>query len=139
VAELPFVDVHSVPVSASPDAVWTALVRGLATTFDHRTAARLLGCDPNALSPDFAGGLGQTLSGFRVMDSEPGHRLRLAGRHHFSSYTLTFVLDDGTLRAETHAAFPGPHGRLYRAAVIGSGGHVFLTRRMLRGIAARAS
>jgi hypothetical protein len=39
------------------------------------------------------------------------------------------------LRAETHAAFPGLLGRLYRAAVIGSGGHRLVTRRLLRQIA----
>ena len=35
---------------------------------------------------------------------------------------------------ESRAAFPGPQGRLYRLAVVGSGGHVVAVRRMLTGI-----
>jgi hypothetical protein len=73
-----------------------------------------------------------------VAEAEPGRRLALRGRHRFSRYELTFVLADGELRAQTRAAFPGIHGRLYRAAVIGTGGHRILTRRLLRRIAARA-
>jgi hypothetical protein len=42
---------------------------------------------------------------------------------------------DGTrLSARTDAAFPGIHGRAYRAAVIGSGGHRRVMERMLRSI-----
>jgi hypothetical protein len=40
--------------------------------------------------------------------------------------------------AQTWAAFPGIRGRLYRAMVIGSGGHRVVVRRMLRNIAAQA-
>jgi hypothetical protein len=71
----------------------------------------------------------------RVVEAEPGRRLALRGRHRFSNYALTFVLDGDRLRAQTHAAFPGVPGRLYRAAVIGSGGHRLVTRRLLRQIA----
>lgn len=138
-AELPFVDVHEVPVSATRDEAWAALVEELGGELGrHSTFARLLGCDPATRSADFDGQVGQTIPGFRVERSEPGIRLELLGRHRFSRYSLTFLLDDGALRAETRAAFPGVHGRLYRAAVIGSGGHRVLTRRMLRAIAARA-
>jgi hypothetical protein len=34
----------------------------------------------------------------------------------------------------TYADFPGPHGRAYRAAVVGSRGHVLAVRRMLAAI-----
>lgn len=38
------------------------------------------------------------------------------------------------LRATTYAGFPGPHGLMYRALVIGTGAHVFATSRMLHAI-----
>jgi hypothetical protein len=37
--------------------------------------------------------------------------------------------------AQTRAAFRGVLGRIYRAAVIGSGGHRLVTRRLLRQVA----
>jgi hypothetical protein len=40
------------------------------------------------------------------------------------------------LRALTFAAFPGVHGKAYRALVIGSGGHRIVVRRMLKRVAA---
>ena len=79
------------------------------------------------------------MPGFRVVEAEPGRRLALRGRHRFANYALTFVFDGGRLRALTHAEFPGLLGRLYRAAVIGSGGHRLVTRRMLRQVVARAT
>jgi hypothetical protein len=42
------------------------------------------------------------------------------------------------LRVQTHAAFPGALGRLYRAAVIGSGAHRIVARRLLRRVARTA-
>jgi len=70
-----------------------------------------------------------------VAEAEPGRRLALRGRHRFANYRLTFIFDGGLLRAQTHAEFPGILGRLYRAAVIGSGGHRIITRHMLRQVA----
>lgn len=99
--------------------------------------AGMLGCEPAAGTPEFEGLEGQAIPGFRVIESEPGRLLVLAGSHRFSRYRLTFVLDDGLLRARTHAAFPGLRGRAYRAAVIGSGAHRLVTRRMLRQVARR--
>ena len=49
------------------------------------------------------------------------------------------MIDGGELRAETRAEFQGLLGRLYRAAVIGTGAHRVITRRMLRQIAGRAT
>jgi len=137
VADLPFVDVHRVPVTASPEQLWASLITTVGALFSRGArAAWLLGCDPATGSRSFTGRVGQTLPGFQVVEAEVGHRLALAGRHRFSRYRLTFLIENGTLSAETRAEFPGIRGRLYRAAVIRSGGHMFLTRRMLRAIAA---
>jgi hypothetical protein len=46
--------------------------------------------------------------------------------------------DGVRLRALTFAAFPGLHGKVYRALVIGSGGHRVVVRRMLKRIAAQS-
>jgi hypothetical protein len=133
---LPLIDEHSQRIDATADEIWTALLRVL-----HRAMggsawiASLLGCDPARGTAEFAGRIGDAVPGFRVVESERGVRLALRGRHHFASYALTFVLDGERLRAQTHAAFPGVLGRLYRAAVIGSGGHRLVTRRLLRRVA----
>jgi hypothetical protein len=137
--QLPFIDEHVVAVDAAPEDVWGALaevLRGLGGAFPM---ARVLGCEPSDMTPGFDGSAGQSLPGFRVVRSEPGRLLDLRGRHPFSRYRLTFVIEDGRVLAQTHAAFPGPHGRLYRAAVIGTGAHRVLTRRLLREVAACAA
>jgi hypothetical protein len=41
--------------------------------------------------------------------------------------------------AQTWAAFPGLKGSIYRALVIGSGGHRIVVRRMLKRIAAQSA
>ncbi len=133
---LPCVDEHSQRVDAPAGEVWTALLEVLRREFGGSAPiARLLGCDPAHGTAEFAGRPGETIPGFRVAEAEPGRRLALRGRHRFSSYALTFVLDGDRLRAQTHAAFPGVLGRLYRAAVVGSGGHRLVTRRLLRQVA----
>ena len=80
-------------------------------------------------------------TGFALDDASPPKRLSLKGRHPFSVYKLVFELaDEGCghtrLRALTWAAFPGVPGKVYRALVIGSGGHRIVVRRMLKRIAA---
>jgi len=136
VEQLPYVDEHSQRVEAPADAVWAALLNVLRRQMGSSAPiARILDCDPARGTSEFAGRPGETLPGFRVVEAEPGRRLVLRGQHRFSNYTLTFILDSGRLRAQTHAAFPGLLGRLYRAAVIGSGGHGFVTRRLLRQVA----
>ena len=67
----------------------------------------------------------------------------LAGRHRFSSYALTFRLDEigahrSRLRAESRATFPGPAGAVYRLLVIGTGGHAVAVGRMLAQVRRRA-
>lgn len=137
--QLPYIDEHSQRIDASVDVVWTALLKVLRREMGGGAQiARLMGCDPAQGTAKFAGRPGEAVPGFRVVEAEPGRRLALRGRHRFSNYALTFILDGDRLRAQTHAAFPGVLGRLYRAAVIGSGGHRLVTRRLLREVA-RAS
>ena len=134
--ELPFVDEHSVPVGASADAVWAALLRTLRPGVVGGSSAlvRILGCDPREGTPTFAGRPGETIPGFRVAEAEPGRRLVLRGRHRFADYALTFVLEADRLRALTHAAFPGVSGGLYRAALMWTGAHRRAARAMLRRV-----
>jgi hypothetical protein len=137
---LPFIDEHAAHVDASPELIWTSLVGTLRRTIGGSAAfARVLGCEPARSSERFDGSIGQTLPGFRVVEAEPGLRLTLEGRHRFSSYRLTFTLDNDRLRARTDAAFPGVLGRLYRIAVIGTRAHALITRRLLRRIMRRAT
>jgi len=42
------------------------------------------------------------------------------------------------VRAETRAEFPGLQGSVYRALVIGTRGHVLVTRRILAAVQRRA-
>jgi hypothetical protein len=138
---LPFVDEHAQVVDAAPEATWAAT----AQSFGVRGAgafSRLLGCSETTTSGT-AGEVGSTVPGFRVQRANPPGELGLSGRHRFSRYELAFEIDDlgagrSRLRAITHAEFPHLRGRLYRGLVIGSGGHVFATRRLLRAIARRA-
>jgi len=137
--ELPYIDEHSQRVDASGDAVWTALLKVLRREIGGSAGfARLLRCDPAQGTAELTGRPGETVPGFRVVEAEPGRRLALRGRHRFANYALTFVIDGDRLRAQSYAEFPGLLGRLYRAAVIGSGGHRIITRRLLRQIARAA-
>jgi hypothetical protein len=47
-----------------------------------------------------------------------------------------FLVEGDRVRAQTYAAFPGVKGRVYRALVISSGAHRFVTQRLLRRVAA---
>ena len=137
--QLPYIDEHAISLGAPRDRVWAALAEVLhRETRGGDRLAHALGCEPAYGTPHFDGTVGQTIPGFRVVEAERCSRLALRGRHRFSRYQLTFLLEDGRLRAQTHAAFPGVLGRLYRAAVIGTRGHRLVTRRLLRQVARRA-
>ncbi len=134
--QLPHVDEHAVATKATPEVAWESVLRTLRRTMGGAPRfARLLGSDPSGQSDHFDGHVGQTVPGFRVVDAEPGRRITLEGRHRFARYRLTIHVDGDRVRARTDAAFPGLLGRLYRAAVIGSGAHRVITRRMLRQMA----
>jgi hypothetical protein len=77
---------------------------------------------------------GSAFPGFHVETAEAPSELGLAGRHRFSTYLLSFRLEDAgsgrtKLVAETRAAFPGLKGSAYRALVIGTRMHVLVTKR----------
>jgi hypothetical protein len=124
---LPFVDEHSVEIAAPPDAVWDALWRVLGRTFGGTRASRL-----------FARAVGvrdtEPIVGFRVAGEERGRSLVLEGEHRFARYRLTFRFENGRLSAATHAAFPGPHGRIYRALILPTGFHARVVNRVLGSI-----
>ncbi len=133
---LPFIDEHDQRIDGPASVAWPALLSVLRSQMrGGATFARVLGCDPVCGSAKFTGRPGETIPGFRVEEAEVGRRLVLRGRHRFADYALTFILDGDRLRALTHAAFPGFLGALYRTAVIESGAHRLVTRRLLREVA----
>jgi hypothetical protein len=119
----------------------------VAETFTTRLAARyahVVGCVPLDDSGSRPLVAGSTIPGFRVAHIVPRRELVLSGHHRFSEYTLTFrvqVVHLGTTRlsAETRAAFPGVHGRVYRALVVGTGIHGRAVRRLLDATKRRAT
>lgn len=143
---MPFIDEHALAIDASREQVWDALLKVAPGSFEGgatAAVARLLGCEPASSTGPRPLSVGSTIPGFAVTEAEPGSRLVLSGRHRFSRYELVFTLREdarsGTrLGAETRAVFPGIHGRAYRAAVIGTRGHVVVVRRMLSAVARRA-
>jgi hypothetical protein len=119
---LPYIDEHVISVDANRADTWSALLRILCRDPDA----------PTTVPP-----------GFTLEEATPPERFVLKGRHPFAVYRWVFVLDeDGpqrtVVRSQTWAAFPGLHGKIYRALVIGSGGHRVVVRRVLRRIAAEA-
>jgi len=125
---LPFVDEHTALLSGSVEQCWAALeayARKALLAGHGNLLGPLLGTEPSA--------------GFGVELREPPSRLRLAGRHRFSRYALDFRLTDqgngSLLVAQTYAQFPGLAGQAYRTAVIRSGAHRILMKRMLSAIA----
>lgn len=143
---LPHIDEHSAKIAASPDAVWEALLRVAEDSFDSAGTsgvARLLGCADTGASGPRPLAAGSTIPGFHVERAEQPRELALAGSHRFSDYALIFRLDEidprhTRLRAETRAIFPGLKGTVYRTLVIGTRGHVVLTRRLLGAVKQRA-
>lgn len=130
--DLPYIDEHTVRIDAPRRIVWTALqhyIESLLRGSARNPLVALLGPQPRA--------------GFEVADSVEQQRLSLAGRHLFSRYRLVFELtaapEHGTMvHAYSYGAFPGLHGRAYRALVISTRLHVVATNHMLRGIRAAA-
>lgn len=154
IAALPYVDEHAVAVAAGAGATWAALLRVAAGSFEGGATprvARALGCEDTDAGGPRPLELGSVIPGFHVAvarspaeaaPDEPAE-LALAGRHRFSRYALIFRVDSdrgggSRLRAETRAEFPGMKGAVYRALVIGTRGHVLVTRRLLEAAKRRA-
>jgi hypothetical protein len=142
---LPHVDEHAVAIDAGGEEAWKGLLRIVEGSFGGGAAgrfARLLGCADMAASGPRPLERGSTVPGFHVELAEPRRELALAGSHRFSRYALIFHLEErgagAVLRAETRAEFPGPHGRAYRALVIGTRVHVLVTRRLLDAVKQRS-
>jgi hypothetical protein len=91
-------------------------------------ASRAWGCDPP--------------NAFEVVEADRPRLIVVAGKHRFSRYGIVFRITPtaagSQLSAESRAEFPGVLGRSYKAAVIGTHGHVVATRALLRHIAGQA-
>ncbi|OBK32858.1 hypothetical protein A5658_15000 [Mycobacterium sp. 1245111.1] len=119
---LSYIDEHAISVAANRAETWSALLRIICRD-PH---------DPSSVP-----------TGFVLDEARPPERLALKGRHLFARYRWVFELDaDGPqctrVRSATWANFPGLHGKIYRALVIGTGGHRVVVRLTLKRIAARA-
>jgi len=135
---LPYIDEHAVTIDASRQAVWRSLVE-MPDAMISPTFARLLGCADSEASGPRPLAEGSIVPGFHVVTADEPSELALAGRHHFSDYLLVFRLDElapdrTRLRAESRGAFPGARGAVYRMFLMGTGGHVLVTRRMLTAV-----
>lgn len=144
-SSLPYVDELPIEIAADRETTWAALLRVVEGSFASargRGPARLLACEDTELSGPRPLAKGSAFPGFHVESAEPSNELALAGRHRFSTYLLSFRLEDAggitRLVAETRAAFPGLKGSVYRALVIGTRMHVLVTRRMLTATKRRA-
>lgn len=143
---LPFIDRLAVEVDAERETTWEALLDVLTRSLESRSsrvAARALGSSELRASGPRPLVAGSTLPGFNVAAVEGPERLVLDGTHRFARHEMVFeLLDLGSRLTElaviTRAEFPGPVGTLYRSMVIGSGGHVIATRRLLKAVGREA-
>ncbi len=142
---LPAIDEHYIDVEAPAEAAYAALFPAIEHAFGSRLAQSY--CERvDALETERHGDLhhpGGTLPGFTVTRAIAPVMLALTGEHRFAKYGMVFRIDllagqRSRVRLETRAEFPGKRGRLYRAAVIGSRGHVLAVRRILTSIKRRA-
>jgi hypothetical protein len=143
---LPRIDEHATTVSAPAPVVWDALLHIAEHSFGSprsTAVARALGCRDDALAGPRPLAAGSAFPGFHVVAADAPRQLELAGSHRFSRYALIFRLDElaagrAQLRAESRAEFPGLHGAVYRALVIGTRGHVLAVGRLLTAVKRRA-
>jgi hypothetical protein len=126
-----YVDEHTgdldVPVTRAWDAV-RGYVDDLLARGEESRLTGLLATEPPA--------------GFEVAEELPPHLVSLSGRHRFSDYVLDLRVSPhgagSRVTAVTYADFPGVRGTAYRAAVVGSRGHVVAVRRILSAVRERA-
>jgi hypothetical protein len=119
---LPYIDEHAITIDATREETWSALLRVMCRD-PH---------DPSTVP-----------IGFFLDESRPPERFALRGHHPFAVYRWVFELEPATddtartwVRALTWADFPGIPGKIYRALVIGTGGHRVAVRWTLKRIAA---
>jgi len=118
---LSYIDEHAITVHADREETWSALLHVMCRD-PH---------DPSTVP-----------AGFGLDEARPPVRFALKGRHPFAVYRWVFELDETDddsrtrLRALTWADFPGIHRKIYRALVIGTGGHRVAVRWTLKRIAA---
>ena len=143
--DLPPIDEHAIEVDAPAEVTWEALFPTIEHSFNGRRARRYaerVGANVTSAGGDLhhPGGM---LPGFTVIRAIEPVMLALAGRHRFAQYAVVFRIDllpgqRSQVRLESRADFLGRKGRLYRAGVIGTRGHVIVVNRMLRAIKRRA-
>ena len=141
-SDLPFIDEHAREIDAPPARTWEGLIAPRGLIRIPGGVARVFGFDPAARSGE-PGTVGSTMIGFRVTKSVPERELTAEGRHSFSRYSVTFLIEEAgagrsLLRARTYADFPGWHGTIYRAIEIRNQSHVDGTKAWLRIVAKRA-
>ncbi|HEU4362375.1 MAG TPA: hypothetical protein VFR27_12840 [Mycobacterium sp.] len=120
--QLSYIDEHAIAIDASAAETWSAMLKVICRTAEDPAAVPL---------------------GFTLDEAIPSRRLALKGRHPFAVYRWVFELDAQgphrtLVRSQTWADFPGPHGKVYRALVIGTRAHRVAVRLVLRRIAATA-
>lgn len=144
IESLPFVDEHFLDIAATTDEVWDALLVTMAgfARGSSGPISRLLGCAQTEATGD-VGTIGSTIPGFVVTRAVRPVVLALMGQHRFSRYALIFRIVEKPsglvlLSAQTRAEFPGAKGKAYRGLVIGTRGHVLVTRSIMRSVRRRA-
>jgi len=86
--QLPYIDQHSIQISATPERVWRALASVLRTDLGGIVPAMLtrpLGLEPTQPRGDWRGTLRarDSLPGFEIAEAHPPQRLALRGRHRY--------------------------------------------------------
>lgn len=142
---LPPIDEHYIDVDAPAEATYAALFPAIERAFAGKLAQSY--CERvGAMETETTGDLhhpGGTLPGFTVTRAIAPVMLALTGEHRFAKYAVVFRIDllpgqRSRVRLETRAQFTPGKGRIYKAAVIGTHGHVLVVNRMLRSIKRRA-
>lgn len=139
--DLPAIDEHYIDVYAPAEATYAALFPAIERFFAGKLAQGY--CERiGAMETEKRGDLhhpGGTLPGFTVTRAIEPVMLALAGEHRFAKYAVVFRIDllpekRSRVKLETRADFTAGKGRIYKAAVIGTHGHVLVVNRMLRAI-----
>jgi len=143
--QLPPIDEHYIEVEAPAEVAYAALFPAIESAFGGKLAQGY--CERvGTLETEISGDLhhpGGTLPGFTVTRAIAPVMLALTGEHRFAKYAIVFRIDllpgqRSRVRLETRAQFPSRMGLVYKAAVIGTRGHVLFVNRMLRSIKRRA-